>query len=145
MKPALKEPVCCLDWPRRLGRMKPPRAPISPIMPPATAVVIGQRRGTSWKVAPLPAPRAAKQSMKSRVVARSGGDDIEPKRADNENEETTERTERAARAVLVLPGPAIPMARPLYCLGNQPEPSERATPKLAPAIPRRTPMARTSW
>ncbi len=29
--------------------MEPPSAPISPIMPPATAVVTGQRRGTSWK------------------------------------------------------------------------------------------------
>ena len=33
----------------------------------------------------------------------------------------------------LLPAPAIPIANPLYCLGNHPEPSESATPKLAPA------------
>jgi hypothetical protein len=39
----------------------------------ATAVVSGQRRGTSWKVAPLPASNAAKHSTKRRVVAVSDG------------------------------------------------------------------------
>jgi hypothetical protein len=32
------------------------------------------------------------------------------------------------------------MARPLYLGGYQPEPSDRATPKLAPATPRITPI-----
>ncbi len=49
----------------------PPSAPTSPIIEPATAVVSGQRSGTSWNSAPLPAPRPAKQSMKSSVVAAS--------------------------------------------------------------------------
>ncbi len=79
------------DWPWRLGRMPPPSAPISPIMPPAMAVVTGQRRGTSWKVAPLPAPRAAKQSMKSSVVTRSDGDAMRPKRPAMAMRKTTER------------------------------------------------------
>ena len=37
-------------------------------MEPATAVVRGQRKGTSWNKAPLPAPNAAKHSMNSSVV-----------------------------------------------------------------------------
>ena len=38
-------------------------------MEPATAVDAGQRSGTSWNSAPLPAPSAAKHSMNSSVVA----------------------------------------------------------------------------
>lgn len=71
--------------------MEPPRAPISPIMPPATAVVMGQRRGTSWKVAPLPAPRAAKQSMNRRVVPRREGAAVRLKRPAMAISRTTER------------------------------------------------------
>ena len=40
-------------------------------MEPATAVAAGQRRGTSWNSAPLPAPSAAKQTISSSVVATS--------------------------------------------------------------------------
>lgn len=54
-----------------MGRKPPPSAPISPIIEPATAVVSGQRKGTSWNSAPLPAPSAAKHSMKSKVVTAS--------------------------------------------------------------------------
>ena len=61
-------PASCLDWPIAFGRKPPPRAPTSPIIEPATAVVSGQRSGTSWNSAPLPAPSAAKHSMNSSVV-----------------------------------------------------------------------------
>ncbi len=54
-----------------LGTRPPPSAPISPIMEPATAVAAGQRRGTSWNSAPLPAPRAAKHRIISSVVSTS--------------------------------------------------------------------------
>ncbi len=54
-----------------LGTRPPPRAPISPIIEPATAVDSGQRRGTSWNSAPLPAPSAAKHSSMSSVVSTS--------------------------------------------------------------------------
>jgi len=46
-----------------------------------------------------------------------------------------------AITVPLFPAPAMPMARPLYLGGYQPDPMERATPKLAPATPRATPMA----
>ena len=46
-KPGKKLSVCCLAWPIMAGTRPPPRAPISPIMEPATAVAMGQRRGTS--------------------------------------------------------------------------------------------------
>ena len=46
-------------------------------------------------------------------------------------------------AVPLLPAPAMPIAKPLYSFGNQPAPSESATPKLAPAMPSSTPMANT--
>lgn len=45
--PDMKLPVCCLDWPIKAGMVPPPKAPISPIMDPATAVEVGQRSGTS--------------------------------------------------------------------------------------------------
>ena len=48
-----------------------------------------------------------------------------------------------ASTVPELPAPAMPIARPLYLGGNQPEPSESATPKLAPAMPSSTPIAST--
>ena len=47
-------------------------------------------------------------------------------------------------AVPTLPAPTRPMARPLWRGGNQPEPSDNATPKLAPAMPSSTPMASRS-
>ena len=47
-------------------------------------------------------------------------------------------------AVPTLPAPTRPMARPLWRGGNEPEPSDSATPKLAPAMPSRTPMASRS-
>ncbi len=53
------------------GTSPPPSAPISPIIEPATAVVVGHRSGTSWNKAPLPAPSAAKHTMKSKVVTAS--------------------------------------------------------------------------
>ena len=53
------------------GRKPPPSAPTSPIIEPATAVASGQRSGTNWNRAPLPAPRAAKHSMNSSVVTTS--------------------------------------------------------------------------
>ncbi len=56
-----------------LGRMAPPSAPTSPIIEPATAVLVGQRKGTSWNRAPLPAPSAAKQNMNSSVVTNKVG------------------------------------------------------------------------
>ncbi len=43
-----------------------------------------------------------------------------------------------------LPAPTMPIARPLCCGGKEPEPSESATPKLAPAMPSNTPMASRS-
>jgi hypothetical protein len=49
-----------------------------------------------------------------------------------------------ASTVPLLPAPAMPMARPLYLAGYQPEPSDSATPKLAPAMPSSTPMASTA-
>ena len=49
-----------------------------------------------------------------------------------------------ASTVPLLPAPASPIASPLYFGGNQPEPSDSATPKLAPAMPSSTPMASTS-
>ena len=58
----------CFDRPIAFGTRPPPSAPISPIIEPATAVVSGQRSGTSWNSAPLPAPSAAKHSMNSSVV-----------------------------------------------------------------------------
>ena len=54
-----------------LGTRPPPRAPISPIIEPATAVLAGQRSGTNWNSAPLPAPKAAKQTISSSVVSAS--------------------------------------------------------------------------
>ena len=53
------------------GTRPPPSAPISPIIEPATAVASGQRSGTNWNSAPLPAPRAEKHSITSNVVAAS--------------------------------------------------------------------------
>ena len=50
------------------------------------------------------------------------------------------RTAPTARCP-TLPAPTMPIARPLYCGGNQPEPSDSATPKLAPAMPSSTPIA----
>lgn len=47
-------------------------------------------------------------------------------------------------AVPTLPAPTRPMARPLCRAGNEPEPSDKATPKLAPAMPSSTPMASRS-
>ena len=35
----------------------------------------------------------------------------------------------------------MPIARPLCCAGNEPEPSDIATPKLPPAMPSSTPIA----
>jgi len=69
MNPVEKDPVYCFDRPIALGMNPPPSAPISPIMLPAIAVVVGQRSGTSWKSEPLPIPRNAKTSMKMAVVA----------------------------------------------------------------------------
>ena len=60
-----------MDRPIAFGMKPPPSAPTSPIIEPATAVVSGQRSGTSWNSAPLPAPSAAKHSMNSSVVAAS--------------------------------------------------------------------------
>ena len=47
-------------------------------------------------------------------------------------------------AVPTLPAPTRPMARPLWRAGKEPEPSDNATPKLAPAMPSSTPMASRS-
>ena len=47
-------------------------------------------------------------------------------------------------AVPTLPAPTSPIARPLWRGGNEPEPSDNATPKLAPAMPSNTPMASRS-
>ena len=47
-------------------------------------------------------------------------------------------------AVPTLPAPTRPMAKPLWRGGNEPEPSDSATPKLAPAMPSNTPMANKS-
>ncbi len=46
-----------------------------------------------------------------------------------------------ATAVPTLPAPTMPIARPLCSAGNEPEPSDIATPKLAPATPSSTPIA----
>ncbi len=48
-----------------------------------------------------------------------------------------------ASTVPLLPAPAMPMARPLNLAGKEPEPSESATPKEAPATPRAMPMPST--
>ena len=48
-----------------------------------------------------------------------------------------------ASTVPELPAPAMPIASPLYLGGNQPEPSDKATPKLPPAMPSSTPIAST--
>ena len=50
---------------------------------------------------------------------------------------------KTASTVPELPAPAMPIARPLYLGGNQPEPSDKATPKLPPAMPSNTPIAST--
>ncbi len=47
-------------------------------------------------------------------------------------------------AVPTLPAPTRPMAKPLCLGGNEPAPSDKATPKLAPAMPSSTPMASRS-
>ena len=47
-------------------------------------------------------------------------------------------------AVPTLPAPTKPMASPLFLGGKEPEPSDSATPKLAPAMPSNTPMASRS-
>ena len=47
-------------------------------------------------------------------------------------------------AVPTLPAPTRPIARPLCLAGNEPEPKDKATPKLAPAMPSRTPIASRS-
>ena len=59
------------EMPMPLGMRPPPSAPISPIIEPATAVANGQRSGTSWNRAPLPAPRAAKHTRNSSMVTGS--------------------------------------------------------------------------
>src|SRR5471032_3348007 len=46
-----------------------------------------------------------------------------------------------ATAVPTLPAPTMPIASPLCCGGNEPDPSDIATPKLAPATPSSTPIA----
>ena len=61
-------PVYCFESPMAFGIKLPPKAPISPIMLPATAVVNGQRSGTNWNKAPFPAPRAAKHNINMIVV-----------------------------------------------------------------------------
>ncbi len=79
--------------------MEPPSAPISPIMPPATAVVSGQRIGTNWKVAPLPAPSAAKQSMKSSVVDDQGRSSHQAEKPSDGNEKNDRERSNATDAV----------------------------------------------
>ena len=59
------------EKPMPLGMRPPPSAPISPIIEPATAVDSGQRSGTSWNSAPLPAPSAAKHTRNSSIVTGS--------------------------------------------------------------------------